>query len=118
DRNGKRRMGVQFNDRHDRNIYDWANERDSVRKLPDSPARTEALRKLETGEPGEPRVAERMYIGRDTLKNAIVNLSDRAGKTRLRLLVDSLGSARLEFVDLEGRVSYRVDGTGAKEIKR
>ena len=51
---------------NDKNIYDWANERDSVRKLPDSPAKTESLRKLETGEPGEPRVAERMYIGRDT----------------------------------------------------
>jgi len=118
DRNGKRRMGVQINDRHEKNIYDWANERDSVRKLPDSPAKTEALRKLETGEPGDPRVAERVYVGRDTLKNAIVNLCDRVGKPRLRLVVDSLGSARLEFIDLDGRVSYRVDGTGAKEIKR
>ena len=112
DRNGKRRMGVQINDRHDRNIYEWANTRDSVRRLPDGPAKTEALRRLETGEPGEPRVAERVYVGRDTLKGAVVNLSDRNGRTRLRLVVDSVGSARIEFLAADGRIIHRVDGTG------
>jgi hypothetical protein len=115
DRNGKRRMGIQFNDRHDTNIFDWANRRDSLRKLSDSPAKTEALRRLQEGGPNDPRVAERVYVGRDTLKNAILKLSDRLGKPRVRLLVDSLGYARLEFLDADGRVTHRVpeaDGRG------
>jgi len=112
DRNGKRRMGIQINDRHDRNIYEWANTRDSVRKLPESAARTEALRKLETGEPGDPRVAERLYVGRDTLKNAILKLSDQNGNPRLRFVVDSLGTPSIEFLDATGRVTYRVDARG------
>ena len=113
DRNGKRRMGIQFNDRHNTNIFEWANRRDSLRKLPDSPAKTEALRRLQEGEPNDPRVAERVYVGRDTLKNAILKLSDRLGKPRIRLLVDSLGAARLEFLDADGRVTHRIPDASA-----
>jgi catechol 2,3-dioxygenase-like lactoylglutathione lyase family enzyme len=108
DRNGKRRVGVQINDRHNTNIFEWANRRDSLRRLPDSPAKAEALQRLQAGEPDDPRVAERVYIGRDTLKSAILKLSDRLGKPRIRLLVDSLGSARLEFLDADGRVTHRL----------
>ncbi len=108
DRSGKRRMGIQFNDRHNDNIFEWANRRDSLRRLPDSPAKTEALRRLQAGEPDDPRVAERVYVGRDTLKSAILKLSDRLGNPRIRLLVDSLGSARLEFLDSNGRVTHRI----------
>lgn len=113
DRNGKRRVGVQINDRHNDNIFEWANRRDSIRKLPDSPAKSEALRQMQAGEPNDPRVAERVYVGRDTMKNAILKLSDRLGNPRLRLLVDSLGSARLEFLDANGRVTHRIPDTSS-----
>jgi hypothetical protein len=108
DRNGLRRVGVQINDRHERDIFEWASERDSVRRLPDSPAKTAALQRLQAGEPDAPRVAERVWIGRDTLKNAVLRLNDRVGKTRIRLLVDSLGAARMEFLDADGRVTHRI----------
>ena len=108
DRNGKRRMGIQVNDRHNANIFEWANTRDSVRRLPDSPAKAEALRRLQEGDPDDPRVAERVYVGRDTLKQAVVNLSDKWGKPRLRLVVDSLGAARIEFLDGAGSVTHRI----------
>jgi len=106
DRNGKRRMGFQVNDRHNMNIFDWGHIRDSLRKLPDGPAKTEALQKLNAGDPGDPRVAERVYVGRDTMKNAIVKLGDRFGNARLRMLVDSTGEGRVEFLDAQGRVTY------------
>jgi len=108
DRNGLRRVGMQINDRYSKNIFDWGNERDSLRRLPDSPAKTAALQRLQAGEPNDPRVAERVWVGRDTLKSSVVRLSDRAGKTRLRLTVDSLGSARIEFLDAGGRVTHRI----------
>jgi hypothetical protein len=111
DRSGKRRVGIQINDRHNVNIKDWAAQRDSLRKLPNGALKTEALRKLNEGSPDEPRVAERLYVGRDTLKNAIVKLSDQLGRTRLRMFVDSLGMPRLEFLDANGRVTYHVADT-------
>jgi len=114
DRNGKRRVGIQINDRHNVNINDWSAQRDSLRKLPDGAQKTEALRKLNDGASDEPRVAERLYVGRDTLKNAIVKLSDRLGRPRLRMLVDSLGMPRLEFLDANGRVTYRVPDAAAR----
>ena len=52
--------------------------------------------------------AQRVYVGRDLAKSAIVNLGDRMGRTRLRLVVDSLGAARIEFLDESGRVSQRI----------
>jgi len=110
ERNGKRRVGLQINDRPDASIYDWSIQRDSLNKLPDSPAKADALRRLMAGAPDDPRVAERIYIGRDTTKTAVINLSDKWGKPRLRLSVDSLGTARLDFLDREGHVSYSLPG--------
>jgi hypothetical protein len=49
-------------------------------------------------------------VGRNLAKAAIVNLGDRMGRTRLRLLVDSLGSARIEFLDENGAVVQRIPG--------
>jgi hypothetical protein len=63
------------------------------------------------GDRDDPRVAERVYVGRDTLKRAVVNLSDKWGNPRLRLVVDSLGAARIEFLDQGGRVTQTINGT-------
>ena len=57
---------------------------------------------------GVPAFAQRMFIGRDPQKNAVLNLSDPNGKPRLRLLVDSLGSARIEFLDPTGKVTNTI----------
>ena len=110
ERNGKRRMGLQINDRQEASIFDWSAKRDSLNKLPDSPTKSEALRRLNAGDPNDPRVAERIYLGRDTTKTAVINLSDKWGKPRLRLAVDSLGNARVEFLDGQGRVTYSLPG--------
>ena len=110
ERNGKRRMGLQINDRQEASIFDWSAKRDSLNKLPDSPTKSEALRRLNAGDPNDPRAAERIYLGRDTTKTAVINLSDKWGKPRLRLAVDSLGNARVEFLDAQGRVTYSLPG--------
>jgi len=41
-------------------------------------------------------------------------LADRKGRARLRLSVDSLGSARIEFLDDSGRVTRSLTGTDAR----
>lgn len=106
DQNGQRRMGFTVADRADVDIYDMVAERDSIMKLPEGPARTEALRKWQQPRNGQPLFAQRVYVGRDVAKSALVNLSDRSGKSRIRLVVDSLGRASLDFLDESGKVTY------------
>jgi hypothetical protein len=52
----------------------------------------------------------RVYLGRDPSKSAVLNLSDPNGKPRLRLRVDSLGNASLEFLDANGAVTAKLPG--------
>jgi hypothetical protein len=54
-----------------------------------------------------PLAATRVYLGRDRSKSALLNLYDPNGKPRLRLKVDSLGLASLEFLDEQGAVTSR-----------
>jgi hypothetical protein len=44
----------------------------------------------------------------------VLNLSDRDGKPRLRLVVDSLGVARIDFLDAAGKVTNSVGPTGSR----
>ena len=108
DNNGVRRMGLTVADRDDRNIYDVVQSRDSIMKLTDTTRRNAALRELMGPRNGVPLYAERVYVGRDRAKSAIVNLSDPQGRPRLRLLVDSLGAPALEFLDERGQVTARL----------
>jgi hypothetical protein len=109
DRNGRRNMGLTIADRADTDIYDLVAERDSIMKaVPEGLARTAAIQKWAAPRNGVPLVAQRVYVGRDVSKAALVNLSDRNGKTRIRMMVDSLGAPSLEFLDETGKVTSRL----------
>ena len=109
DNNGRRNMGLTIADRADVDIYDLVAERDSITKaIPEGPARTAALQKWAQPRNGVPLAAPRVYVGRDATKAAVVNLSDRNGKPRVRLMVDSLGTPSLEFLDAAGNVTARL----------
>jgi hypothetical protein len=110
DQNGRRQVGITINDRHDQNIFAYVQQRDAINRMADTAARGAALRRLAAGAPDNPRVAERLYIGRDTAKSAVLNMRDKFGRTRLRLVVDSLGAARIDFLDADGRVSNSIAG--------
>src|SRR5690606_1900221 len=108
DQNGQRRLGLSVLDRTDEHILDLVERRDSILAMPEGPARTAALQKLYEPRPGEPIAAQRLFAGRVPSKSAVVVLSDRAGKPRLRMSVDSLGTASIEFLDADGRVIHRL----------
>ena len=109
DNNGRRNMGLTIADRTDRDIYDLVMERDSITKVhPAGAARDAALAKWAAPRDGVPMVAQRVYVGRDVAKSAVINLSDRDGKPRIRLRVDSLGAPSLEFLDAAGNVTSRL----------
>ncbi|HEX6313767.1 MAG TPA: hypothetical protein VFZ73_02865 [Gemmatimonadaceae bacterium] len=108
DNNGQRRTGITVQDRADRNIYDWVMQRDSINAMQDTVARRAALEQLVAPVNGVPLAATRLYAGRDVAKNAVVNLFDPQGRMRLRLRVDSLGRASLDFLDAGGQVTFSV----------
>ena len=109
DVNGRRNMGLTIADRADLDIYDLVAERDSIMKVhPAGPARDAAIAKWAEPRNGVPIFAPRVYVGSDNAKSAMVNLSDRNGKSRIRLTVDSLGTPSLEFLDAAGKVTSRL----------
>ena len=108
--NGQRVTGISVNDRAVWDIYDQVKLRDSILKIADTIARKAAMAELAAPRNGVPLVAQRMFIGKDPAKSAVLNLSDPNGKPRLRLVVDSLGAARIEFLDAAGKVTSTVNG--------
>jgi len=108
DNNGQRRIGMSIDERADVNIYDWVLQRDSIRQISDSAARAAAMARLVAPRNGVPLVARRVFVGRDQSKAALVNLNAPDGKPRLRLIVDSLGAARIDFMDADGRVTRTI----------
>ncbi len=108
DRNGQRLMGMSILDRADVDIFDLVAERDSIRQIPDTAVRSAALRRWSAPRNGVPLSARRLFIGRDRDRAAKLDLHDPSGKVRLRLVVDSLGGASIEFLDANGSVTRRV----------
>ena len=108
DNNGTRRMGLTVADRADIDIFDLIRQRDSIASMPDGPAKTAAMERLMAPRDGVPLFASRGFFGRDPSKNAVLNLGDPSGRTRLRLVVDSLGAAAIEFLDPSGAVTRRI----------
>ena len=108
DENGRKASAITIADRDTRDIYDLIMQRDSINKMTDSTARAAALERLFGPRDGVPLAARRVYLGRDQTKAAVLNLYDPNGKPRLRLKVDSLGGASLEFLDEQGTVTDRL----------
>ena len=104
DENGTRRTGLTFADRANVPILGLVKQMDSIKKMPDGPAKDAAQQKLMAPRDGVPLYAERVYVGRNQAKAAVLRLSDLNGKPRIRLQVDSLGTPSLEFLDAAGKV--------------
>lgn len=105
--NGKRRTGFTIADRANVDIYDMVKERDSLMKLPAGATRDAAIKKWAEPRNGVPLMAQRIYVGKDVAKNAVIGLFDPMGRPRMRLMVDSSGTASLQFLDEKGGVVAR-----------
>jgi len=112
DDSGRRMAGLTFADRPDKPLGPCVERLALALKTPDARERTRQLAtaRAECESRGELLSFSRAYIGKTTTKAATVVLSDRAGKPRLRLVVDSLGAPAIEFLDEAGRVTTRLPG--------
>lgn len=110
DNNGARRLGFTIADRADMDIMQMVKQRDSiVAATAEGAVRNAALQQWAQQRPGgRPMFANRIYVGRDPGRNAMINLFDPEGRARLRLVVDSLGNPSLEFLDANGTVTTRL----------
>jgi hypothetical protein len=104
DRNGDRTVGLTMGERSGPMVNERASQLDSINRLQDGPAKDSATRALFAPINGVPQFAPRVFVGRRDNGNAALVLMDRRGRPRLRLIVDSLGSARMEFLNDSGRV--------------
>jgi hypothetical protein len=110
DENGQRYAGLQVWDRPEVSAAETLERDAAIQRMPDGPEKQAAREQVRASGAWDAPV--RVFVGRDQGKAAIVNLADREGRVRARLLVDSLGAGRLEFVDAGGRVVYAVPDSG------
>jgi hypothetical protein len=105
DTDGQRTAGFNVWDRSDIPISQTITRLRAARALPDGPQKTAALDALRAEGPGG---VQRIFVGKKPDRTAGVFLSDVKGRARIVMTVDTTGAAKLEFLDANGTVVYRV----------
>lgn len=109
---GRRSAGLRVWDRPDRPINLLADMVEPIKQMPEGPEKTRRMTAvrdsaLKLGLGG----AQRVFVGKQPNKTATVVLADAQSRPRLRLVVDSAGTARIEFLDDAGRVTRTLSGS-------
>ena len=104
ERNGQRTQGLTFQDRPDSLGPEILSYYRRIDPMPPGPARDSLVAEMLRTVPAEQLAARRMFLGRSANRSSQVALSDPRGRVRLRLEVDSLGTASIVFLDENGAV--------------
>jgi hypothetical protein len=104
--NGKRRAGMQINDRVDAPMD--LSKLPQIRAMPDGPEKLAAAK--EAGFGG----AQRLFVGKTGDRASEVALKDAQGRTRLVLSVAEDGGASIRFLDETGKEIQRITPEAAK----
>ncbi len=111
DENGAQNTGLHIDDwQTDPPFWLWRKDYINAEDITDSVQRQKQLAVVMEPKPGQKAFAQRVFVGKDDNKSALVTLSDRMGNPRLQLMVDSNGLAKLNFLDEQGRITYSVPG--------
>lgn len=102
--------GLRISDFPLGNTKEWLAAQDSIERLPESErdAARQALRRRFMSE-GKWEI-NRVFVGQEQ-GVAGMRIHDRAGRTRIRIAVDSLDVPRLEFLDAQGNVIHTLPET-------
>ena len=105
DDNGDQNTGLHVDDwQTSPPFWVWRAEYKKAQLLPDGPVKEALLKKMMEPTIGQKAIAQRVFVGKDVNKTAMVTLADRMGSPRLQLLVDSNGTAKINFLDSSGKV--------------
>jgi hypothetical protein len=112
ERDGRRSAGLRVWDRPDVPVTVLADMVEPIKQMPDGPEKTRRMTAardsaMKLGLGG----AQRLFVGKQADKTATVVLADGQSRARLRLVVDSAGAARIEFLNDSGRVVRRLDAS-------
>ena len=107
DENGERTTGLYVDDWHETPTFPiWRSMYKSAQNMSEGSDKEAKLKQLMVSKEGELAYAHRVFVGKDESKSAVINLSDKSGMTRLQLIVDSLGTPKLNFLDKNGGIVY------------
>ena len=105
DVDGRIRAGLAIADRSQIPIKIFADSAMAFQALPDGPEKTRRLQQLRDSPIGEAgKSMLRVFVGKLPDRSSVLMLGDPAGRTRLRLTVDSLGVPGMDFLDDAGRI--------------
>jgi len=104
DQDGRRRSGLAITD-YPLGVTSMQMSKrwQRIDNMKDSAAKADSLKVLSQLDP-----KQRLYAGRSRNGSSLVALSDPLGRVRLRLSVDSLGVASIEFLDDKGQVIRQI----------
>ncbi|MFD2284929.1 hypothetical protein GJU39_11740 [Pedobacter petrophilus] len=107
DENGSQNTGLHIDDwQTSPDFRDWRSKYKKAQLLPEGKEKDALLKRLMQPKDGQIAYAQRVFVGKDNDKTAMVTLADRLGKPRLQLKVDSNGIAKLVFLDQQGNITY------------
>jgi hypothetical protein len=101
DNNGKRSAGMRVWDHPDTSLTDIWDESQKIAKMKPGSERDSAQKKL-----AEAWGVQRVFVGKQADKSAILMLADAKGKTRLKIAVDAAGKPTIDFLDENGKSIY------------
>ena len=82
----------------------------AARSKPEGPERTRAMEEMSAWARAQGIFRQRLRAQTTRDKSAVIELADTLQRPRLRMVVDSLGSARLEFLGDSGQVVRAITG--------
>lgn len=102
---GQRMAGLQVWDRAETRLSELIEKLNAANAIEDPAERNAALQAARAGAPAGP---QRVFVGKGRDRAATVMLADASGKPRLNLKVQPDGSASIEFLDAQGKVTERL----------
>jgi hypothetical protein len=107
DENGQRSTGLHIDDWQETpEFWKFRKQYKTALAMPNGLAKEKLLKRLMEPKPGARAFAQRVFVGKDENKTAMVTLADREGKPRLQMIVDSNGTPALNFLDQSGHIVY------------
>lgn len=106
DSNGQRSAGLHVWDHPDIPLTEIWDRSEVIAKMKPGAERDAAMKKL-----SEDWGSQRVFIGKQPDRSAVLSLADTKGKARIRISVDATGAPRIEFLDEAGKTTYSLPPT-------
>ncbi len=107
DDNGDQNTGLHIDDwQTSPAFWDWRAKYKKAQQLSNGAHKEALMNEIMEPQAGQRAFAQRVFVGKDASKTALILLADRMGKPRLQLFVDSVGTAKLNFLDAQGNITY------------